>query len=152
MVTARLPFSKPLAWLLAALVILGLPATSWIYWPVVGKAGVLSPEADTIIIPMMASIFLAVLLIPVVCGITWLCLRGNDDAGSLLAWDSLRPIRSVMVTVCFAIALSFGLLSLVGEFTAIPGWHGLWWLPYTLVTLFWLAVMRGSALSKPNIH
>ncbi|RYE98269.1 MAG: hypothetical protein EOO77_37560, partial [Oxalobacteraceae bacterium] len=64
MVTARLPFGKPLAWLLAALVILGLPATSWIYWPAVGEAGVLSPEADTIVIPMMTSIFLAVVLIP----------------------------------------------------------------------------------------
>ena len=150
MATAPLPFGKPLAWVLAAFVILGLPATSWIYWPAVGEAGVLSPEADAIIIPMMNSIFLAVVLLPVVCVITWLCLRGNDDAGSLLAWDETRPIRSSLVTLCFAIPFCFGLSLLVNEFAAPPGWHGLWWLPYTLVTLLWLAVMRGSALSKPK--
>ena len=150
MVIARLPFGRPFAWVLATLVILGLPATSWVYWPAVGKAGVLSPEADTIILPMMNSMLLAVVLLPVVCGITWLCLLGNKDAGSLLAWDSFRPIRSVMVTVCFAIPFCFGLLSLVDEFNAPPGWHGLWWLPYTLVTLLWLAVMRGAVPSKPN--
>ncbi|WP_159759070.1 hypothetical protein [Sphingomonas sp. 8AM] len=150
MVTARLPFGKPVAWILAAFVILGLPATSWIYWPAVGKAGVLSPEADTIIIPMVNSVFLAIVLLPVVCGITWLCLRGKNDAGNLLAWDGTRPVRSVAVTLCFAIPFCFGLSSLLDEFTAPPGWHGLWWLPYTLITLFWLTVMRGAALSDRN--
>ena len=110
----------------------------------------LSPEADTIIIPMMDSIFLAFVLLPVVCVITWHCLCGKDDAGSLLAWDRTRPTRSAFVTLCFAIPFCFGLSLLADEFTAPPGWHGLWWLPYTLITLFWLAVMRGSALSKRN--
>lgn len=150
MVTRRLPFGKPLTWVLAACVILGLPATSWVYWPAVGEAGVLSPEADTIIIPMMNSIFLAVVLLPVVCVITWLCLRGKDNAGSLLAWDRTRPIRNALVTLGFAIPFCFGLSLMVVEFTAPPGWHGVWWLPYTLITLFWLAVMRGSVLSKRN--
>lgn len=150
MVIARPPFGKPPAWVLAACVILGLPATSWIYWPAIGEAGVLSPEADTIIIPMMSSIFLAVVLLPIVSVITWLCLRGNDDTGSLLSWDRTRPVRSALVTFCFAIPFCFGLFSLVNEVTAPPGWHGLWWLPNTLVTLFWLATMRGSALSKRN--
>lgn len=150
MVSVRLPLRKSLVWVLSTFVILGLPATSWIYWPAVGESRVLSPEADTIIIPMMASILLAVLLSPVVCGITWLCLRGSDNAGSPLAWDRTRPIRSSIVTLCFAIPFCFGLSLLIDEFAAPPGWHGLWWLPYTLVTLFWLAVMRGSALSKRN--
>ena len=110
----------------------------------------LPPEADTIIIPMMSSIFLAVVLLPVVCGITWLCLRGKDNAGSLLAWDRTRPVRCALVTLCFSIPFCFGISLLEDEFTASPGWHGLLWLPYTLVTLFWLAAMRGSALSKQN--
>jgi len=128
--------------------ILGLPATSWIYWPAVGDAGVLSPEADTIIIPMMSSIFLALVLLPVVCSITWLCLRGNDDAGNLLAWNRGRPIRSGVVTLCFAIPFTIGLSSVVDEVTAPAGWHGLMWLPYTLVTLFWLGTMRGAVISQ----
>lgn len=108
----------------------------------------LSPDGDTIIIPMMSTIFLAVALSPLVCLTTWLCLRGNYDAGSLLAWDRDRPIRSTFVSVGFAIPFCFGLSLLVDEFTASSGWHGLWWVPYTLVALFWLALMRGSALSE----
>ena len=146
--TARRRLSKPLAWVLAGCVILGFPATSWIYWPVVGDAGVLPSEADTIIIPMMSSIFLAVALVPVVCSITWLCLRGNDDAGTLLAWNRARPTRSAMVTLCFMIPFTVGLSSVVYEFTAPAGWHGLMWLPYTLVTLFWLGMMRGAVVSQ----
>jgi hypothetical protein len=113
----------------------------------VGEAGVLLPEADTIMVPMMNSMFPAVMLLPIVCVTTWACLRGNDDAGTLLAWDGTRPIRSAAVTLGFAIPLCLGLWALVDAFTAPPGWHGPWWLPCTLVTLFWLAVMRGSALS-----
>lgn len=142
--------SKLIGWVLAFFVVAGFPATSSIYWPAVGEAGVLPPESDTIIIPMMNSIFLAVVLLPLVCVITWLCLRGKDDAGNLLAWDTARPILSALVTLCFAVPFCFGLWSLVGEFTAPRGWHGLWWLPYTLVTLLWLAMVRGSALSKRN--
>ena len=101
-------------------------------------------------IPMMSSIFLAIVLLPIVCAITWLCVRGNHDAVNLLAWDRTRPLRSALVTLCFAIPFCYGVSSLVDEFAAPPGWYGLWWLPYTLVTLFWLAVTRGSALSKRN--
>lgn len=150
MITARLPFGKLVISALAAGVILGLPATSWIYWPAVSAAGVLSPEADTIIIPMMNSIFLAVILLPVVCIITWLCTRGTNGVAVLLAWDKARPVRSVLVTLCFTFPFCLGLWALWAEFTAPPGWYGLWWLPYTLVSLFWLAAMRGSALSKRN--
>ena len=152
MIGARLPFGKPLTWVLAACVILGLPATSWIYWPAVGAAGVLSPEADTIIIPMVESIFLAILLLPVVVLVTWLCLRRSDGSGDLLAWDRARPLRSASVTLCFGLPFSYGLLSVVREFTAPPGWHGLWWLPYTLAALAWLAVVRGAALTNRNVH
>lgn len=150
MTGAHLPLGKPLAWVLAACVIFGFPATSWIYWPAVGEAGVLPPEADTIMIPMMSSILLAVMLLPIVWAVTWLCLRGNENAGNLLAWDGARPVRSALVTLCFAVPFCFGLFSLADEFTAPVGWHGLWWLPYTVIALLWLAVMRGSALSNRN--
>jgi hypothetical protein len=148
MTAVRVPFGKPLGWTLAVLVVIGLSAISWIYWPAVGKAGVLPPEDDSIMIPMMGSIFLSVVLLPIVCLITWLCLRGNDGAGSLLAWDRARPIRSAVVSICFALPFCFGVFSLVDELAATPGWYGLWWSPYTLIALSWLASMRGSALSK----
>lgn len=57
MVSVRLPLGKSLVWVLH-LRDLWAPATSSVYWPAVGGSGVLSPEADTIIIPMMTSISL----------------------------------------------------------------------------------------------
>jgi hypothetical protein len=151
MISVRVPFGKPLGWTLAALVILGFPATSWVYWPAVGEAGMLPPEGDSIMIPLMSSIFLAVVLSPVICLITWLCLRASDGCGSLLAWDRGRPVRSALVSLCFALPFCLGVSSLVDELTAPPGWYGLWWVPYTLIALFWLALMRGSALSNRNV-
>ena len=150
MITVRPLTGKPLAWVLAACVILGFPATSWIYWPAVGEAGLLEPESDTIFIPMMGSIFLAVILLPVILGITWLCLRGKKYGGHLLAWDRARPIRSSFVTLAFMVPFFFGLTSLLDELTSSSDWYGLWWLPYTLIVLTWLVVMRGAALSKSN--
>ena len=150
MSVARSPFGKTVVWVLSAGVVFGLPATSWIYWPAVGQSGVLSPDADTVMIPMMGDMFVALILAPIVCVVTWLCLRKNKHAGDLLAWDRAKPIRSSIVTILFGIPFFIGLSSLVDEFGAPPGWYGLWWLPYTLMSLLWLAVMRGSALSKPN--
>ena len=142
-------FGKPLAWFLAACVILGLPATSWIYWPAVGESGVLEPDADTVIIPMMQSVFLAIALLPVVCGTTWLCLRGRHLA-SLTAWNRSRPVQSALVSLCFAVPFSVALWCLIVEINAPAGWHGLSWLPYTLVTLAWFSAMRGFALTQPD--
>ena len=136
--------------MLALLVVAGFPATSWIYWPAVGRAGLLPPESDTIIIPMIESIFLAVLIAPVVGLITWLCLRRTNPGIRLMAWDSGRPILSGIISLFALPPLLVGVAALWEEISAPPGWHGLWWLPYTAIVILWVATMRAAALSKPN--
>lgn len=110
------------------------------------------PEADTVIIPMINSIILAVILLPIIAIVTWICLRGIDGVGNLLEWDRQRPIRSVVVTGVFGIPFCSGLLSVVDSLTAPPGWHGIWWIPYTLISLLWLVMMRGSLLTKRTVR
>lgn len=150
MITPRLPFPKSIMWVLSALVVFGLPLTSWVYWPAVLEAGVLSPEADTIIIPMMNSVFLAILLIPLIGLTAWLSTRKSPRAIHLLAWNSDRPVLSAIVTLVFAASLGAGILLIAEELMAPWGWYGAWWIPYTLLVVMWLAFVRAAALSTSN--
>ena len=127
--------SKVVGWALALLVVAGFPVTSWIYWPAVAETGVLPPESDTIIIPMIESIFLAVVIAPVVGLISWLSLRRTTPGINLMEWDRDRPILSGIISLCAFPPLLVGVAALWEEANAPPGWHGLWWLPYTAIVI-----------------
>lgn len=146
----RIP--KTAIWSLSAFVVLGLPGTSWLYWPAVLEAGVLSPDADSIMIPMFGSAVFAALLLPLVVLITWLCTRRRTNLLDFAAWRGDRPILSVAVTACAALPFAFGLLLIAEELAEPRGWHGLYWLPYTVAVLLWLALMRAAALEKQTIR
>ncbi|MGN6124363.1 MAG: hypothetical protein ACTHOJ_15585 [Sphingomonas oligoaromativorans] len=150
--STTLNFSPKAIWGLSAIVVLGLPVTSWLYWPEVLEAGVLSPDADSIIIPMFESAVLAALLSPVVGMLTWLCTRRRTSLLDLTAWRSDRPVMSGFVTACAALPFAFGLFLVEEEITAPYGWYGWIWLPYTLAILLWLAFMRAAALQKRTIR
>ncbi|MGZ3377532.1 MAG: hypothetical protein ACXU8S_13130 [Phenylobacterium sp.] len=133
---------------MSALVVVGLPLTSWIYWPLVLKSNVLSPEADTIIIPMMNSVILAVLALPLVLLMTWLCQRRRLGIGRIFGWDRHRPVLSIAVTAAAMLPLACCLVMIWAELTAPKGWHGMIWLPYTFVIIIWLLLLRASSLSQ----
>jgi hypothetical protein len=144
----RLQFRRATTWALSGIVVVGLPATSWVYWPAVLKAGVLPSGGDTIFIPMVESVFLAVLLIPVTGVITWLCTRKIRGEIDLLAWDSARPILSWFVTSGFASLFALCALLILTELSAPTGWYGTWWVPYTIAVMLWLVLMRATALQE----
>jgi hypothetical protein len=150
MTRMRLRIHTGTIWAISALVVLGLPATSWVYWPAVLKAGVLPPDADAVIIPMIESIVLAGLLAPFIAFVTWLCVRRRLSLIDLLIWRDDRPILSGFVTICAALPFALGLFLIKKELSAPPGWFGHWWLPYTVLVLVWLVVMRAAALEKPK--
>lgn len=144
--------SPKLIWGLSAMVVLGLPVTSWLYWPAVLGAGVLSPEADSIIIPMFESAVLAALLSPVIAVLTWLCTRRRTSPLDIAAWRRDKPVISGLVTTCAALPFAYGLFLAEEEIAAPHGWYGWAWLPYTAVVLLWLALMRAAALQKQTIR
>ena len=150
--STKLPLSAKWIWSLSALVVLGFPITSWLYWPAVLEAGVLSPDADSIIIPMFESAVLAVLAAPVVGLLTWLCTRRRTSLLDMAAWRSDRPMTSGAVTVCAVLPAFFAVFLIEQEIAAPRGWYGWAWLPYTLTVLLWLAVMRAAALRKQTIR
>jgi hypothetical protein len=110
----------------------------------------LPPESDTIIIPMMESIYLAAITAPIIGLISWLSLRRTRPDINLMAWDSNRPVLSGIISLCALPPLLAGIAALWEEVRAPPGWHGLWWLPYTAIVISWVAMMRAAALSKHN--
>jgi len=148
MAKATIPYHRGAIWGLATWVVIGFPITSWLYWPAILEANLLPPEADAVIIPMVESLFAALLLAPVVGLATWFCARRATTELDLLAWDPERPVCSTIVTLAF---LPFQLLciaSIRDSFRAPPGWHGTWWLPYTFVVLCWLVLMRAAAIRR----
>ena len=64
----QLPKSSWIIWALAGAVILGLPATSWLYFPLLLESGTLPPDGDSIMIPMAGSVLLSGVISPFVIG------------------------------------------------------------------------------------
>jgi hypothetical protein len=62
-------------WLLTWALIIGFPVVNWVYWPQVLYSGVLSPDSDSIGIPMFNSILVSVILMPFILTLAWICLR-----------------------------------------------------------------------------
>lgn len=141
--------SKPWPmWVLTAAVLVGFPLTNFIYWPVVLRAGVLPPEGDTIIIPMLGSVFSAVVTSPFVLGAAWLCLRRYNSAARLLAWRRERLGLSVVATGLFggAAALLGGQI-LADVIEGMP-WYDLIWHAYAAVCIAWLLGLRAAAIEQ----
>lgn len=64
LLSLRTPDRRWTVWLLALLMIVGLPATAWVYFPLALQSGALSPGGDAIAIPMFGSILSAIILSP----------------------------------------------------------------------------------------
>jgi hypothetical protein len=133
---------------LTGALIIGFPITNFVYWPVVLRAGVLPPEGDTIIIPMMGSVFSAAVASPFVLGAAWLCLRRYNPATRLLAWRRERLVLSIVATVVLGGAAAF----LVGQIFAdvvegVP-WYDAIWHAYAIVCIAWLLGLRAAAVEQ----
>lgn len=133
---------------LAVLVVIGLPITSRFYWPATPQHGLFRGD-DLLWLTTVSSLFYAALLIPVIATITSLSLRGTRRFG-LLEWDRARPLKSVLVTFGFVLPLLVIVVLITKQATAPPEWKTMWWLPYELVVMLWLAIMRSAALALRN--
>lgn len=87
-----MPARASMLWMLTALLLLAFPVLNFIYWPQVLKSGVLPPNGDSIGIPVFGSIFLTLIVSPIVIGLAWLCFRRYNPRTRLFAVRfSLRP-------------------------------------------------------------
>ena len=145
---ARLPRRRWPIWSLMAGVILGLPLTAFVYFPVLLSTGTLSPDEDSVGIPMFGSILLALLMLPVAIALTYFSIRGSAPSASLTAWRHDRPLLSVAVSVLFlGPATLVLLLPLAMTLTSATPLIELLWLPYALCCAGWCLALRSAALS-----
>lgn len=136
-------------WVLTLIVLVGLPAMNFVYWPQVLRSGVLPPDGDTIAIPMYGSVVFALEGVPFVIGVAWLCLRGYGPDTRLRAWRRDRPLRSLVATVVFVAPAAW--LTIEGLILSLaaaqPGYEHLWSAYYAVVVL-WLLTLRAAVIEQ----
>jgi hypothetical protein len=133
-------------WLAAALVVVGLPATSFIYFPALLHAGELSQAEDSISIPLFSSALTALMLLPVVMLVTFLCARRYPAGGSLLVWRVDKPLLSTALSLAFGGPAVLVLAAIAATLVRSPSWYEYLWVPYLTLCAGWLLLLRAAAL------
>ena len=135
-------------WLATGLILTGYPVLSFVYWPAVARAGLLPPDGDTIVIPMFASIGVAVVASPPIIVLAWLCLRRYNPATSLLAWRRDRPIRSAIATLGFGGPALLFVVAICTDAASALLWQEHLWSAYFGLWVWWLLALRAAAIEQ----
>jgi hypothetical protein len=133
-------------WLLATLVVFGLPATAFAFYPAVLATGKLTPDEDSIAIPMFGSILFAALMGPIVAVITYLCMQKYQAGARVTEWRKDKPIWSFAVSAFFLLPVL--ILSLWVAATPFSRFalQRLIWFPYASCCIAWCVALRSAAL------
>ncbi|WP_219892912.1 hypothetical protein [Aquisediminimonas profunda] len=135
-------------WVLSAGIPSGLVATSFLYYPLLLKSGVLDPNADSTGIPMFQDLYLAIVATPFVVALTWVSLRKYQGKSRLFGWNGEMPVRSwvtsILVALIIAELLSENIMGLISP----TWWCEIVWLPYSALWVVWLLMLRAASLSK----
>jgi len=135
-------------WILSVVLLLALPALSFIYWPLVLQSGVLPTEADSIGIPMFYDLFSAFILAPIVLGTAWLCLRRYNPDVRLAAWRWDRPTRTLLASMVLGgAAASLAVLLLMDAGSDWP-WYEHLWTGYAVLWICWFLAMRAAVIEQ----
>ena len=141
--------SRPLLmWVLTGFVLTGFPVVNFIYWPEVLRSGVLPSDGDSIGIPMFGSVFVTLILSPLILGITWLCLRRYNPETRLASWRPDRPYRSVVLTgLSGAGSVFLAAVIFDGLRPGLP-WYEYLFEAYFALWLPWLLGLRAAAIEQ----
>ena len=140
---------KPVTlWVYTWLLILGFPIANIIYYDRLLASGTLSPDADSVAIPMFGDIVLTVFFTPFVIAITWLCLRNYNAGTKLLAWRVDRPVRSFAATlVCITMAITIIAATITDFRKAMPSYEYILTY-YSLIWIPWLLWLRAAVIEQ----
>ena len=139
--------STPL-WFLTVGLVIAFPIIADVYFT--SMAGAYPPDGDTIIIPIMGSVFLAVALSPLIIGCAWLGLRRYEAAPSLLVWRDDRRLRSAVTTLAAFVGLCGALFLSLDGVLQIRIWQELLWTGYYFGWVYWFAAMRAAFIDQPT--
>ena len=88
--------------LLAAVLYVTAPLVDASYYVIQQGRGAYPPDADTIAIPIFQFAIALLIVSPVYAVAVWLAIRSYQGGRSLLAFDTTRPVRSVLWSVVLA--------------------------------------------------
>jgi hypothetical protein len=145
-----LPRSAWPYWVLSAAVLVGLPVTSFAYFPALLQTGTLPADGDSIAIPMFGSIMFSVFTAPVVLGVTDGCVKRCGLKRTLLGWRKERPLLSLTVSMIFGLPVAALIFSIGQTFLDQSLALEKIWIPYELVWVAWLMTLRAVALANPQ--
>lgn len=135
-------------WLLTGLVLLGFPVVNFIYWPQVLRSGVLPVDGDSIGIPIFGSILAALVLSPLILGVTWLCLRRYNPKTRFIGWRSDRPIRTATATLSLGSAAALLAIALLSDLRTDSPWYEYLWSVYFALWVPWLLGLRAPVVDQ----
>ena len=151
-VSLTLPRHRWPIWLLAAGVVVGLPATAFIYFPALLATGSLPSDGDSISIPIFGIILLSLLTLPLAGGLTYICSRKYVAGTPLMGWGRDRSIVRSIVSVFFLLpAILVVLLPIVMTVSSPTPLIEAIWLPYALCCGAWCLVLRSSAIARSTL-
>jgi hypothetical protein len=148
-----MPASPVPLWIFTLVMLVGFPALNLIYWPLVLQSGALSPDADSIAIPMVSSLAVTVGLTPIVLGTTWLCLRRYNPDARLVAMRRDRPLRTFLATALFG-GMAFLVVGaeafdwVTHGWNAEVPWYEYLWSIYLFLGVYWLLAMRAAFIEQ----
>ena len=147
-----MPSSSRPIWLLTCLLLLAFPVLNFVYWPQVLQSGVLSPDSDSIGIPMFCSVALTIIASPFLLGLTWLFVRRYNPATKIAVFRPDRPYRTALATLVFGgLALLF-LAESVREFMVTQPWYEYLWPAYfSALWVPWLMVLRAAFIEQADV-
>ena len=135
-------------WLVALLVPTSVMVAAWFYYPALLASGTLDPNADSIGIPIFQAMVSAVIVTPIVMGITAICLRRYRGRTPLNYWDRKRPARSFLVSLLFALPIITLITSTVYEHIQGWPWYEYLWDIVSLSFVAWLILLRPAVLDR----
>lgn len=139
---------RPILWMYTSLLIFGFPIVNIIYYDRLLASGTMSPDADSVAIPMFGSVILTAFCAPFVVAITWLCLRHFNAGTKLLAWRSDRPVRSFAATLaCVTMAITLIAATITDFRKSLPSYEYILTY-YSLLWLPWLLWLRAAVIEQ----
>ena len=138
-----------LPWFLAIFMPFLLVALAVVHFSVRQLRGEFPADGDSISIPIGTSILLAVALLPILLGVTWLCVRTASGRRRLLAWNDDRPVLSIAATIVFGTLAFFASVYAAIDVVRAESWVDPVGAIILLLLAWWLLLLR-SALLSPN--
>lgn len=146
----QLPASPVPLWFLTFLMLVGYPALNLLYWTLVLASGVLPTDGDSIGIPIVEGVIVAVILTPIVIGATWVCVRRYNPKTKLLAVRRDRLLRTLVATLMFGGIAILLLAVLAYGWTQAAPWYEYLWDIYVLIGIYWLLAMRAAVVEQKD--